>query len=99
MSVTRYNKKLKIHEMRTIKELEELQISKPKIPSKIKMIDMDDTKIEKLVVPIGLETQIELNKVDKVDKVDFSKERRNALIMSDTEIKEIIDYIKKIEII
>lgn len=106
MSITRYNKKLKIHEMRTIKELEEPEICETKINtgSKLKIIDLDlnEIKIDKLLVPTGTETKNttkdttnNLDDFDKSDKVDFPKKRRNALIISDNEINEIVEYIKK----
>ncbi len=84
MSVTRYNKKLKINEMQTIKEIEEPSIC--------------NLKIEKLLVPTEIKTEIKTNP-DKSEIVDFPKERRNALIISDNEINEIVNeivnYIKK----
>jgi hypothetical protein len=76
MSVTQYNKKLKINVLSKIDETKEIELNQ----IELKQIELKQ-----------IETQTQ------IIEPEFPKQRRNALIISDIEIKEINEIIKKIK--
>ena len=91
MSVTQYNKKLKINVLSKIDETKEIELKE----IELKEIELKQIELKQIELK-----QIELKQIEtqrQIIEPEFPKQRRNALIISDIEIKEINEIIEKIK--